>query len=773
MALSGNFSKAVGPYNELYATWTASQNTAGNYSDVTLKLYWRATRAGVGPVYASSSNAWSVVINGDQKTGYATPYLQAGGSKLIATHTVRVPHNSDGSKSFNMSAYFDVNATLSGNYYGRQSMSDSDVLNPIPRESSLAVNANFTAGKDKTISISRHASSFNHTVQMYAKNRAGSWVFVNGMSFSTSQTSLSSAFTDGEWELVFDVLDGRASCDFRVVLDTFSGSTFIGSDVEEGTMTAPLASFTETQSSFVVGESFPVAVKWYDSAFRHTVRLRSGSTLLKSYSNVASSVAFDTASIAATLQNLMANVSSLSLIIDVTTYYGSEIVRSATTEGITARITDAAPSFVGDPLYKDTNAAAVAITGSNQAIVSNVSTVQVELPAAMKATAVKGATMKEYIATLAGKSVTRPYAASGSVFFDFGKITAKTNQTLLIRAVDSRGFSTLVSKVIPIIPYDTPGITVAAARKNGFENDTDIKLSGTLSSVLVGGVAKNALLSAQYRIKDAGGAWGSYISFATAGFPSFTATDQVQNLDNTKAFVVEFKVTDNFGSTVLERTVNKGKPLIHFDEMLNAIGIGDFPNAADEVLMSLKMRFGGNRWGANAGLDMGNGDIIGLNGLWMADIADNDGEGILWLKEGATPGSTNRADYQTLRVRNGIGYLDGKVVFVINDGPLWEGAYYMQSGQVVTPSKPMSQCPNGWVLLWSRFQSGALETGWSTTLIPKQFGPMAGELRQFVAGANGALRMKALWLEDYQIAGDSINSTAPNNEVVLRAIYPY
>src|SRR5690606_359763 len=124
----------------------------------------------------------------------------------------------------------------------------------------------------------------------------------------------------------------------------------------------------------------------------------------------------------------------------------------------------------------------------------------------------------------------------------------------------------------------------------------------------------------------------------------------------------------------------------------------DFPQGENEFRMNGRLVFGSNMWASNASgenfgagaMDLSNSDIFGLNGLFFNDVADNDGEGLQFLQTGKSNGSTNRNDYDTFRIRDGLGMINGTTV-LSNHMKLWEGGAYMQASQTIYPSKALSQ----------------------------------------------------------------------------------
>jgi len=119
--------------------------------------------------------------------------------------------------------------------------------------------------------------------------------------------------------------------------------------------------------------------------------------------------------------------------------------------------------------------------------------------------------------------------------------------------------------------------------------------------------------------------------------------------------------------------------------------------------------------------------------------------------------------------------------------PLWTGSYYMTAGHTVTPSKKLSDCEHGWILLWSDYDpdTGTVNnTDFCTTMIPN---------RNWTGGTwNGAAWycdcpryapatatdsesriIKVLNVYNNKLVGNTYNNVAPRNDVILRAVYEF
>jgi hypothetical protein len=92
------------------------------------------------------------------------------------------------------------------------------------------------------------------------------------------------------------------------------------------------------------------------------------------------------------------------------------------------------------------------------------------------------------------------------------------------------------------------------------------------------------------------------------------------------------------------------------------------------------------------GIDMANSDIIGINGLFFADVSDTTGEGLFFPKTGASGYSRDEADFDRLYVKDGHLYLNNTdyIIEVGNWTPTlestsgtWNHTYSNQNGRYV------------------------------------------------------------------------------------------
>ena len=161
MASSGSITGAYRGYT-LRADWSAVQNAAGNYSDVTVKHTLM-----IGSAYslkiASRTNTCSVE---GVSQGYTSGSInQKGGSVLLGTTVHRVAHNADGTKTAQLTDTFNINAVLDGTKVGSITASGSISLDRIARNAEIVTANDFTDETNPTLTYS-NPSSFSCDVSI-------------------------------------------------------------------------------------------------------------------------------------------------------------------------------------------------------------------------------------------------------------------------------------------------------------------------------------------------------------------------------------------------------------------------------------------------------------------------------------------------------------------------------------------------------------------------------------------------------------------------------
>lgn len=246
MASSGTIQQAIRTGYRLQIAWSVgSQSVANNTSSVTAKVQLVSTGSSY-TINSSASKSGSLTINGTKYTFTFTASLSGNQVKTIYTKTVTVAHSSDGSKTCSFSATAGINVTLSGTYYGNVTASGSGTFDTIPRASTISSVTSSVAingTNEVTVSISRKASSFTHTV-----------VFSFG-SYSKTTTGVGTSTSYAIPTSWINAIPNATSGTAKVTVTTYSGSTKIGSAVSKNfTVTVP-SGVVPTISSVTIAEA--------------------------------------------------------------------------------------------------------------------------------------------------------------------------------------------------------------------------------------------------------------------------------------------------------------------------------------------------------------------------------------------------------------------------------------------------------------------------------------------------------------------------------------
>lgn len=160
---SGSFSSKS--YNGfcLYVEWSSTENVSANTSTVTANVYVKSYS-----LYATARSGSYITINGNKKSWTKTFNISDSSSihtTLATTHTVTVPHNSDGAKSITIKANMEFNGTYSGTYISDLTASKTVTLDTIPRSSSFSIPSSTNTGSSLTVTINPSSSSFRHKIR--------------------------------------------------------------------------------------------------------------------------------------------------------------------------------------------------------------------------------------------------------------------------------------------------------------------------------------------------------------------------------------------------------------------------------------------------------------------------------------------------------------------------------------------------------------------------------------------------------------------------------
>ena len=804
MAISGSKYTAFARHR-LVLEWRASQNIAGNYSDVSIWLYLQSMDA-YGAISASAVGQAQVTANGLKQTENATSQLNAYQKKLLLAKVWRVNHDADGNKSFTITGSYFVNVTFAGVYYGTITIPAFAVyLDRIPRKSSLNPVPDLNIPNKLSVNITRQSSSFNHNLTVWVANRANPtltnddhWVYLN--SIENVGTSGTFTFSVANFTEMFKRMGTNTEWVGKVKLWTNGLNESEPSQQRTFRIKPPMNAQASGGSIQVkVGQEITVNLSNFqsDANFKYTGAFVYRNATIPIATDVhASSMSYKLtqADVDAILKESKEDAGTWGQVRVVSNYNGVQYRTPWNGQQITVTIPkeDYLPVINGTPTYVDLSTEATNVTGSDQVALQSKSNIRVTIPANF-ATGQGYATIKTVQASLGGATKTANYDASG-FNIDIGAPNEGTASTLVVTVLDSRGFSTSWTKTVQVYPYTNPDVAYTIARRNNFEVATELNVLSSWAPVTIGGVNKNAVTAVTYATKRAGtDTWGSEtpVTFSTEGTKVIVPTTVVQ-IPNEYNWNFRLTIKDKFGSFSREANISAGKPIMFIDAVRESVGFGNLTGTGESRNLNGVIEIEPNKYHSTGktGIQMNNSDISGLNGIFFSnDVMDNDGEGLHFIKSGKDINSPNQGqDYDRMYMRDNGFYVnhDGTPIFKVTDNGrmyypanmLWSGGWYMGANQVVTPSKPLSECRNGWVLMWVKYMNNT--SSWNDmvqTYIGKDMVTTSSTsgVRLVFGGYGDVVAHKYLYVTDTQIKGNDNNFEGGNfaNRAVLVRIHEF
>lgn len=265
-----------------------------------------------------------------------------------------------------------------------------------------------------------------------------------------------------------------------------------------------------------------------------------------------------------------ASSKTVTLSFKLATYNGSTLIGTSSATTTTVTVNNSNPT-IGGVTYLDSNSTTTAITGNNQYIIRNKSTLQVTLT---NLTALNGSSLSKVELTLGGttKSVTLSGTTVLTSVVSMGAINLSSDSTLTVKLTDSRNNSTTTTATILIYDWVAPTAVISCAREANYYSDTNLLVNSNYSSL--GG--NNAVTITAYTKKSSASSYGSAIS-VTDG------TVKTLSLDNTDAWNVKVVVADRLDSSTYVLYVDRGQPIIFFDRLKSSVGINCFPTDSESL----------------------------------------------------------------------------------------------------------------------------------------------------------------------------------------------
>ena len=339
----------------------------------------------------------------------------------------------------------------------------------------------------------------------------------------------------------------------------------VSTDLTALTTIARASQPTLSATTFNIGDTITIYTNRKSNSFTHTVTLYFGNYSYQIATGVTDSVTFNTSTIASNMYQQIPNASAGQGNVTVTTYNGSTNIGNKNVL-FTAKVTNSSPTF--SQAYLDTNSTTTAITGNNQQIIRNNSTLQVNIT---NASAKNYATLSSATVLLNGTTYTASFSGS-SATFNIGTVNLSSNATAVVSVIDSRGIKTSKNLTITVLDWVQPSAIISLERENNYYSETSINVNAEYSSLN----NQNTISIKMRDKKVTDTTWSSYITLQDEVTTQLT-------LDNNYAWDVQVVLEDRIGTTTYNLVLSRGIPIAFFDRLKRSLGINCFPDDQESL----------------------------------------------------------------------------------------------------------------------------------------------------------------------------------------------
>lgn len=524
-------------YITFKCNWSSTSNGAVANSS-TVKVTIVASKSSSSTANTYGTYTATATVNGTtQNVGSTSFTLAPGKSITLLSKSYTVPHNADGTKTTTISASVGGNS-MTGNG------SASITLDKIPRYAT----ANQTLANKTETSITMNWNS-DSTVDYiwYSTNNGSNWTGIN--------------VTDGTGGS-YTINGLTANTAYNVKTRVRRKDSQLTTDSSPLAVTTYAYPYCNSMPNFTIGAKLTLGL--YNPLKRSiTVNIlgADGSQISNDITTGTSITGYNGDGVVNRLYDSIPNAAVATYRVKVT--YGNNITtKTGGTYSVNASV--CSPT-IGTVTYRDTNGTSTAVTGNNQQIIRNQSTVQFT---ANSLTANKSASISSCKVTVNANNYNMTVSGSTATVNNI-VIDSASNLTANITVTDSRGLTASKNLNITVLDWILPTAIITLQRQNNFYSESDITVNADFSSI----DGKNTITIKARSKKVTDSSYGSYTTLQDN-------VTSVLTLDNNYEWDVQVLVSDAFGSTTYNLGLSRGMPIIFFDRVLSSTGFNCFP--ADE-----------------------------------------------------------------------------------------------------------------------------------------------------------------------------------------------
>lgn len=551
----------------LQLTITESVNVIANTSTLT----WTLKSLGGAANYYSTGPT-TVTINGTQvyykdRIKWSTKQFPA--AKGTVSGTITVTHNSNGAKSISVGFSTAIYTSTVTEHGGTMTLTTIDRSAPTVSVSTSSVTASSV--------IITATSSATADIWDYSIDNGSTWTRMS----TTAGTSASKTITGLSPNTTYNI-KVQARRQYNQVYGTSSAKSIktLGN------------SLLNSVNTFTVDVASPVlTMNWtVYAAYTHTLVIKEGNATVLTITGLTCSTGTNnktvtlTAAQRTTILEYMASKKSFTATFYLTTYSGSTQIGSTVSKTATIQTTSgtSAPTFSGFTHKDSDKSGTVDITGNDQIYIKGYSSLQIVIGTR---SAKNEASISSYKVTVGSDS-----KSFTTTTIEYGTIGVSGNVTLKVEVIDSRGYSTAITKTLTVIDYEDIFITdYTIRRKNEVEATVQLAFSGDIAPITIDNEAQNGVVSAKFRYAPNGGSWSGWsnltIAETTRNFEYATLalsnSSGVLEFDPNSQYTIDIKITDRLSSDTMTIILNKGIPLVAFRAKKVGINTPDPQDALD------------------------------------------------------------------------------------------------------------------------------------------------------------------------------------------------
>ena len=526
-------------YITFKCSWSSVPNTAQNKSTVTVTVTASKSSSSTSPTYGNQST--TVTVGSASQSNSGSFNLAPSKTVTLFSKTFTVAHNSDGTKSVNISVNVGGNIIYAN---GSQTVT----LDTIPRYAT--VTQSLSAMTETTATMQWTSDAVVDFI-WYSTNNGSSWTGINvadGTSGSYTINGLS------------------ANTAYNIKTRVRRKDSQLTTDSSALAVTTYAYPYANSMPNFTIGNKLTIGL--YNPLGRSVTVNIIGADNSQCSSDTTSGTSitgYAGSGVVNALYGSIPNAQSGTYKVKVT--YGTNIsTKTGGTYSVNANV--CAPS-IGAVAYQDRNSTTTALTGNNQDIVRNQSTLAYS---ATGLTANNSASIRSCTVTVNGDTYTLNVSGS-TASGNGGVIDSGTDIDAVFTVTDSRGLTGTKKVTLSMLDWSVPSAIITLERQDNFYTATNLTVDASFASI-----NGNNRITITYSATKEGDS-----SASVTGSVQDNVTSVIQ-LDNSYAWTVAITLTDSLGGTsTYTAYISRGMPIIYFDRLKSSVGINCFPQDEESL----------------------------------------------------------------------------------------------------------------------------------------------------------------------------------------------